>query len=93
MLLCADGLDCGFPFVPSCSLHSHFAEMQDNYLPQNIVVAIQQTFEKIVSDIAFKNRNIIFLLNFEFSKSVSCQHQNDPAYSVFLSVVNFVNKH
>ena len=32
-------------------------------------------------------------LPFLFSKLISCQHQNDPAYSVVLSDVDFVNKH
>ena len=43
MLLCTNGHDCGFLFVPSCSLHAvhgHFGDVQDDYLPQNIVVAI-----------------------------------------------------
>ena len=51
MLLSTDGLDCGFLFVPSCLLYGHFCDMQNNYLPQNIVVAIYNTLLKLWCEI------------------------------------------
>ena len=38
MLLCADGYDCGFLFVPSYLLYSHFGDVQYNNLPPEIAI-------------------------------------------------------
>ena len=51
---------------------------------------LQQTFETWLWDIAFRNIHIVIFC--QFSQSMSCQHQNDPAYSVLFSDVDFVNK-
>ena len=85
MVPCTDGHDCGFLFVPSCLLHCHFGNIQDNYLHPlpNIVIAITDVW----------NRNIVILFFCQFSKSITCQYQNDTAYSFFSFDVDFVNKH
>ena len=68
--------------------------MQNNYLPQNVIVAmhcIQQIFENLVQDIAFRNMNIvIFLVNFPNQLVINTRMTR---LIQFLSDVDFANKH
>ena len=94
MVPCTDGHDCGFLFVPSCLLHCHFGNIQDNYLHPlpNIVIAITDVWNFGVK-FFFQEQEHCYFIFLSISKSISCQYQNDSAYSFFSFDVDFVNKH